>query len=351
MERNIEQRYAIKFCVKLKKSATETFENLTEAYGDATLSRNMVFRWHKAFTEGRENVEDEPRSGRPILSTNDQNVEVVRAVMAKDRRLSVRMIAEETGLDKNAVHRILTNVLHMRKICAKLVPKDLSVEGKENRLEICQDLLRRLVIEPNFLDKVITGDESWMFEYDPETKRQSEEWHTTNSPRPKKARMSRSRVKTMIVVFFDSRGIVHKEFVPPGQTVNQAFYKDVLERLRKRVQRVRRDIADDWVLHHDNAPAHTALSIREFLAKKNIPTLPQPPYSPDLAPCDFYLFPKLKSKLKGHHYGTVENIKKIVTDELSTLTENDFQYCYDQWKKRWNHCVTSQGSYFEGDNL
>ena len=80
-------------------------------------------------------------------------------------------------------------------------------------------------------------------------------------------------------------------------TVNHAFYKDVLERLRKWAQRVRRDIADDWVLQHDNAPAHTALSFREFLAKKNIPLLPHPPYSPDLAPCDFYLFPKLKLKL------------------------------------------------------
>ena len=126
--------------------------------------------------------------------------------------------------------------------------------------------------------------------------------------------MSRSRVKSMNVVFFDSRGIVHKEFVPPGQTVNNAFYKNVLERLRKLVQRVRRDIADDWVLQHVNAPAHTALSIREFLAKKNIPVLPHPPYSPDLAPCELYLFPKLK----GHHFGTMENIQKIVTDELNT---------------------------------
>ena len=94
MQENIEQRYAIKFCVKLNKSATETFASLTQAYGDTTLSRTMVFKWHKAFKEGRENVEDEPRSGRPMSSTNDQNVEVVRAVMAKDRRLSVRMIAE-----------------------------------------------------------------------------------------------------------------------------------------------------------------------------------------------------------------------------------------------------------------
>jgi len=135
------------------------------------------------------------------------------------------------------------------------------------------------------------------------------------------------------------------------EMVNHIFYIDVLERLRKQVQRVRRDIADDWVLHRNNAPAHTALSIWEFLVKKNIPILPHPPYSPDLAPCDFYRFPKLKSKLKGHHFGTMENVQKIVTDELHALTENDFHYCYDQWEKRWNHCVTSQGSYFEGDNL
>ena len=113
MQENIEQRYTIKFCVKLNKSATETFASLIKAYGDATLSRTMVFKWHKAFKEGRENVEDDPSSGRPISSTNDQNVEVVRAVMAKDSRLSVRMIAEETGLNKNAVHRILTQHVHM----------------------------------------------------------------------------------------------------------------------------------------------------------------------------------------------------------------------------------------------
>jgi len=188
MQENIEQRYAIKFCVKLNKSATETFASLTVAYGDATLSRTMVFKWHKAFKEGRENVEDDPRSGRPISSTNDQNVEVVRAVIAKDHRMSVGMIA--------------------------------------------------------------------------------------------------------------------------GHTVNHACYKDVLEQLRKWVQRVRTDIADDWVLHHDNAPPHTALSIREFLAKKSIPVLPHPPYSPGLAPCDFYLFPKLKLKLKGHHFGRTKSCNR-----------------------------------------
>ena len=74
----------------------------------------------------------------------------MQAVMAKDRQLSVRMIAEETGLNKSSVHRILTEHLHIRKICAKLTLKNLSVEQKVNQLEICQDLLGRLEIEPNF---------------------------------------------------------------------------------------------------------------------------------------------------------------------------------------------------------
>jgi hypothetical protein len=71
MQENIEQRHAIKFCVKLNTSATETFVSFTEANGDATLSRTMVFKWHKAFKGGRENVEDDPGAGRPIFSTND----------------------------------------------------------------------------------------------------------------------------------------------------------------------------------------------------------------------------------------------------------------------------------------
>jgi len=81
--------------------------------------------------------------------------------------------------------------------------------AKANRLEICQDFLGRLEIEPNFLHKAIT-DLSWVFDYDPETKRQSEEWHTKNSPRPKKAHMSRSRVKTMIIVFSTTMALCTK---------------------------------------------------------------------------------------------------------------------------------------------
>ena len=95
---------------------------------------------------------------------------------------------------------------------------------------------------------------------------------TANSPRPKKFRQSKSRVKTMLLTFFDIRGIVHYEFVPTGQTVNQVFYLEVLERLREKVRWKRPEIFanNSWILHHDNATAHTVLCVREFLATKQI---------------------------------------------------------------------------------
>lgn len=277
MESTIEQRYAIKFCAKLNKSLEETNKMIREAYGDSALSYSQVSRWLKAFKEGREEVHDEQRSGRPSTSKTDNNVARVRQLLDSDRRLSIRMVANELNLSSTVVFRIVTEDLAMRKVCAKLVPKVLSDDEKTNRAEISSELLQRVEIEPDYLDNVITGDETWVFEYDPETKRQSSEWHTDQSPKPKKARMSKSKVKTMLIVFFDSKGVVHKEFVPQGQTVNAAYYVDVLERLRKRVVRTRKDISATWQLHHDNAPCHNALRVREFLAKHQVPTLPHPP--------------------------------------------------------------------------
>jgi transposase len=79
--------------------------------------------------------------------------------------------------------------------------------------------------------------------------------------------------------------------------------------------------------HDDNAPCHTAVSINKFLAQKNIPLVPQPPYSPDLSPCDFFLFPRLKNRLRVRHFGTMDNIEKSVTDELKGIRAEAFQHC------------------------
>ncbi|CAN8013668.1 unnamed protein product, partial [Ixodes persulcatus] len=121
----------------------------------------------------------------------------------------------------------------------------------------------RYETDPEFSDRVITGDETWIFEYDPESKQQRSEWHTTKSRRPKKARMSKSQIKAMLIVF-DRKGVVHSEFVPQGQAVNKELSFEVLKRLHNRVRRVQKEIRDNLILHHDNAPSHTMLIVSEL---------------------------------------------------------------------------------------
>lgn len=98
---------------------------------------------------------------------------------------------------------------------------------------------------------------------------------------------------------------------PPGQTVNQVQKPQCAQRLRKRVLRVRPEIAKTWVLHHDNAPCHTAFSVSQFLVFKGITTLPQPPYSPDMSLCNIFLFPHMKKIVKGQHFDSVEDIQEL----------------------------------------
>jgi len=105
------------------------------------------------------------------------------------------------------------------------------------------------------------------------------------------------------------------------------------------------------MLHHDNAPFHTAVSINEFLAEKRILVVPQPPYSPDLSPCNFFLFLRLKNHLKGCNFSTMDNIQKSVTDELKGIPAEAFQHCYEKWKQRLRRCLATRWNYFEGDNL
>ena len=106
-----------------------------------------------------------------------------------------------------------------------MVPKLLSDDQKARRMQVCENTLQNIENDPKLLTKVVTRDEAWVFEYDPETKRQSKQWLSPGSLRPKKARQSRSQIKVMLIAFFDARGIVHVEFISQRQTVNQHVYQ------------------------------------------------------------------------------------------------------------------------------
>jgi hypothetical protein len=122
-DKRLEQRINIKFCVKLGKNASETLQLLKEAYGAAAMKKTSVFEWHKRFKEGRDDVKDDERSGRPRTHRTDENVEKVRKLVCADRPLSLRMTARKLNLHIETVRQILTEDLGERNFSAKMSEK------------------------------------------------------------------------------------------------------------------------------------------------------------------------------------------------------------------------------------
>ncbi|XP_072380520.1 protein GVQW3-like [Diabrotica undecimpunctata] len=226
-----EHRINVKFLVKFKKTPTECYNLLKEAYGENSLCRARVFEWYKRFSEG---AEDDQRPGPPVSVSTPQTVTKINEIVRGDHSMSIRMIAETVNANKETVRKILHDELNMKKVCEKLVPKKLTPDKKLVRQQIRSDFLERLHEEPQLIENIINCDETWIFKYDVETKRQSMYWKTPASPRMKKARMSKSKIKAMLIVFFDIN-IVMTEWVPEGQTVNQTYYLKVLATLREQL--------------------------------------------------------------------------------------------------------------------
>ncbi|KAJ4426278.1 hypothetical protein ANN_27090 [Periplaneta americana] len=135
-----------------------------------------------------------------------------------------------------------------------------------------------------------------------------------------------------------------------GRTVTKELYVETLRRLWDAVRRKRPEkwVENNWFLMHDNAPAHRAIIVKNFLARHNITALDHPPYSPDLSPPDYFLFPRLKSHPKGRRFNAEEVIANA-TRALRRVSQNGFQACFQELYTRWQKCVVAEGNYFEGN--
>ena len=321
----LEERYAIKFCFKVGKNAAETYGMLQTAFGASCRNRASVIEWHKRFKEGRESVRDDERCGRSKEVNTPDLIGQIKNFMDKDRRVTIETISAQFDVSVGTVHTIIREEQKMRKICAKFVPRVLRKDQRERRCHDSRDMVELINLDAVVLDALVTFDESWIYCYDPETKRQSSQWKHTGSPRPKKARQSKSTHTLLMIPFFDSTGMIYMHWVPTGQTVNKDYYVEVLREFRKRFRRKRPALfkSGQWHFHQDNAPVDNSILVTDYLAKMGIKTVPHPPYSPDLALCDFWLFPKLKKKLRGCRYETTEEMKEAVTKVIDTLTQED----------------------------
>ena len=168
-EDSLEERYAIKFCFKLGKTATETYGMLQTAYGPSCMNRASVFEWHKRFKEGRESVRDDERCERSREVRTPELIGQINNFMDKDRRVSIETISAQFDVSVGTVHTIIREELKMRKICAKFVPRVLSEDQKERRCNESREMVELINSDPKVLDALVNCDESWIYCYDSET--------------------------------------------------------------------------------------------------------------------------------------------------------------------------------------
>ena len=324
---------------------------LQTVFGASCMNRTSVFEWHKRFKEGRESVRDDEKCGRSKEVRTSELIGQIENFMDKDRRVSIETLSAQFDVSVGTVHSIICEELKMLKICAKFVRRMVREDKKERRYHDSREMVELINSDPTVLDALVTCDESWINCYDPETKRQSSQWKHAGSPRPKKARQSKSTHKLLMIPFFDSTGMIYMHWVTTGQAVNKEYYVEVLKEFRKRFRRKRPALSKTGQrhFHQYNTPVHNSLLVTDYLTKMGIKIVPHPPFSPDFATRDFWLFPKLKEKVRGCRNETIEEMNEAVMKVIDTLKYENFHGAFQKLLERYNKWIVSRGDYFEGE--
>ena len=213
----------------------------------------------------------------------------------------------------------------MRKLSARWVPRLLIVDQKHTRRTLSRTNLNLFEEDPaNFLKRFVTMDETWVHHFTPGAKQQSKQWKHPGSAPPKKAKTVPSAGKVMASVFWDADGILLIDYLQKGQTINGTYYASLLTQLREKIKIKRRGKLTKGVLfHQDNAPVHKSVIAMAAIHNCGFKLIEHPPYSLDLAPSDFHLFPKLKTAISGTHFQSNDDVIHAADDFLNGQ-EKDF---------------------------
>ncbi|GBM33625.1 Mariner Mos1 transposase [Araneus ventricosus] len=237
-----EVRCVIRFLNVKNVKPAEIHRQLVEIYGENVITDGMVRKWIRQFNDGCTNVHDEARSGR-LTVVNDALVAKVNETIRQNRRFTIRMLSDEfPQISKTVLHEIFTNYLNYRKLCSRWVPKMLTDVHKPKPVGSALTFLTRYSEEGNkFLNKIVTGDETWVCHVTPDSKQQSMEWRQSRFP------TTLSVHKIMCTVFWDKQGVLLVEFLPRGETINAVRYCESLRKVRRAIQNKRRGMLSQAV--------------------------------------------------------------------------------------------------------
>ncbi|XP_048241256.1 histone-lysine N-methyltransferase SETMAR-like [Haliotis rufescens] len=323
---------------------------MVNVYSEDAPQYSTVAKWAAEFNRGRTILEDDPRSGRPADVITDEIVAKVQNIITTDRRIKVDEIASECGISHGSVCNIIHERLHMSKVSARWVPRNLNAQDRHQRVVSSRELLDIYRADPeNFHARLVTGDETWIHHWDPETKKDSKQWKNKTSPPPKKFKTQPSAGKIMATVFWDSKGVLMIDYKPPKKTkITGAYWADLMKKLRNAIKEKRRGMLTAGVLLlHDNAPAHKRRVAQAAIRECKFEQLNQPPYSPDLEPSNYYLFRHLKSHLRGTRFANDDDLIAATEAWFGGQGEDFYFQGIESLQHKWEKCIQVHGDYIE----
>ena len=269
MECRQEQRATIKASASWGFEVSRVINGIRAVWKDHALSHTQIRFWYKHFQNDPDhNTSDHKRCGRPRSARVEAKIAELRQSILDDRRLTIQQLAQKVSVSATSVQKMVKKDLKVKKLAPKFVMTALTAQQRKSRMDVSRRNAQKIDSDRTILDRLIAVDESWIYTYDPRTKQADMEWTFDGEPCPRKALRSRSQRKIMLILYFDSKGIVLADFVPDS-TVNSTVYVASLKRMREAVRRKRLELwaKKDFILLQDNARPHTSDETMTFVRK------------------------------------------------------------------------------------
>ena len=236
-----EKRSVIRFCGRKVYQGASIYQGLSAQYGNSVMPQRSVYQWIDKLKNDRIYITHDKGAGRRSTAITEDNIKRAHDMVLLHRRVTINEVAHVLQISHGSAYEMMHNKLGFHKVCTKCVPKQLTEEDKQTRVDVCQRHLDRYGNERDiFLDRIITGYETCVHHYEPESKRQRMEWKHPQSPCKKKLRTQPSAGKLMFTVFWDSQGPVLEHYKERGTTINSARYSEMLTNRMKPAIRSKR---------------------------------------------------------------------------------------------------------------
>lgn len=318
-------------------------EKLMDTFQELSISVSTVSRTIReaSWTKNQHRVEN--FVGRPCNYNDDRKI---RNELKKDSTLSCRKIAQIVKIPYSTVHYIMVHRLHLKCCRIKWIPHQLDSSQKNARLKYSKQLLDVLKsCSKNKWRYLVTGDESWFFYFTPN----GTKWIDENETPSTTEKRGFGTKKYLLTIFWNPYGIAVIDVLPTCDTMDSSkFILHVLSPLTEFEPNIqaKKSRKRFWV-HFDNAPCHRSKAVKAFMTQKKLSRAPHPIYSPDLSPCDFYLFGKIKRSTEGIHFKDENELLETIQDEFYKIPKEELFRVFNSWIDRCNRCIMCNGDYFE----